>query len=92
MPRWNPEQYLRFSEERTRPSRDLAAGFLAAGHNPDAGCGRQQHRCASGVLAGGTAAGCGRFGGYAGGRSEGNAQDSVCPGGSEREAERPGSV
>ena len=41
MPRWNPEQYLRFSEERTRPSRDLAAGVPLARPDTilDAGCG-----------------------------------------------------
>src|ERR1051326_5301718 len=41
MPTWSPNQYLKFSEERTRPCRDLAARI--AGPEPariiDLGCG-----------------------------------------------------
>ena len=38
---WNPEQYLRFGSERTRPSRDLASAvpLEAPGTILDAGCG-----------------------------------------------------
>ena len=41
MPSWSPSQYLKFSEERTRPCRDLAARVdLAAPHRIiDLGCG-----------------------------------------------------
>lgn len=41
MPSWNPEQYLKFYKERTRPSRDLAAAVeLEAPRSVlDAGCG-----------------------------------------------------
>src|SRR5215472_12012913 len=41
MPTWNPEQYLRFSEERTRPSRELAASIPKERANSiiDLGCG-----------------------------------------------------
>jgi trans-aconitate 2-methyltransferase len=41
MPTWNPEQYLRFSEERTRPSRELVSGIpmQRASTIVDLGCG-----------------------------------------------------
>src|SRR5215471_14224998 len=41
MPTWNPSQYLKFAEERTRPCRDLAARVeLPAGARIiDLGCG-----------------------------------------------------
>ena len=41
MPTWNPEEYLRFEEDRTRPSRDLAARVCAERVNTimDLGCG-----------------------------------------------------
>jgi trans-aconitate 2-methyltransferase len=41
MPSWNADQYLRFAEERTRPSRDLAARIAvdAPGRVVDLGCG-----------------------------------------------------
>jgi trans-aconitate 2-methyltransferase len=41
MPTWNPTQYLKFSEERTRPCRDLAARIDLPPHSRvvDLGCG-----------------------------------------------------
>jgi trans-aconitate 2-methyltransferase len=41
MPSWSPAQYLKFSEERTRPCRDLAAhvDLAAPGSIIDLGCG-----------------------------------------------------
>ena len=41
MPKWNPGQYLRFAEERTRPCRDLASNVRVAGPKRiiDLGCG-----------------------------------------------------
>jgi trans-aconitate 2-methyltransferase len=41
MPTWNPEQYMRFSAERTRPSRELAAAIPKERANSiiDLGCG-----------------------------------------------------
>jgi trans-aconitate 2-methyltransferase len=41
MPTWNPEQYLHFAEERTRPSRELASRIHAERVNAiiDLGCG-----------------------------------------------------
>jgi trans-aconitate 2-methyltransferase len=41
MPSWNPTQYLKFSEERTRPCRDLAARLELLGRARviDLGCG-----------------------------------------------------
>jgi trans-aconitate 2-methyltransferase len=41
MPTWNPEQYLLFAEDYTRPSRDLAARIRAEGVSTiiDLGCG-----------------------------------------------------
>src|SRR5580658_10240045 len=41
MPTWNPHQYLKFAEERSRPCRDLAARVdVAAPHRIiDLGCG-----------------------------------------------------
>ena len=41
MPTWSPEQYLRFAEDRTRPSRELAARIRTARPNSiiDLGCG-----------------------------------------------------
>ena len=41
MPSWNPDQYLRFAEARTRPCRELAARIALAGPQRivDLGCG-----------------------------------------------------
>src|SRR6202021_867116 len=41
MPTWNPQQYLKFAEERSRPCRDLAARVEVAAPQSiiDLGCG-----------------------------------------------------
>jgi len=41
MPQWNPGQYLKFGEERTRPAHDLCARIQlpAPGRLLDLGCG-----------------------------------------------------
>ena len=41
MPTWNPDQYLKFAEERSRPCRDLAARVEVAAPRRiiDLGCG-----------------------------------------------------